>query len=352
MIALTGSVLPRAIARLGSLRHGIVAVALAAMLATSAAIAVSAAAMLLQPTDVAILGVLVVVGAALGIVLEYNVARDIVRDVRTLQHATSRVAAGDLTARASLDRSDELGQAGRALDGLADRLGVLETERSTDRVARQAFLSALGHDLRTPVTALRAAVEALEDGVAPDPPRSLASMRRDIEAIGALVEDLFLLARIDSGTLGFQRVQSDLSELVDDAVEALTPTASRKRMTLRVRSSGRVLAMVGPGEFSRVVRNLLDNAIRHADPGTEVVVGVDHGSTGAVVHVIDQGPGFPEDLRQRLFDGSGSASMVGRHVEGSGLGLVIAQGLVHAHQGEIWAERGPGGHVAFRIPTA
>lgn len=346
---ISGMLLPRLVARLTSLRHGIVVVALAAMLTTSGAIAVTAGTMLLEPPDLLILGVLVVIGASLGIILEYNLARDIVRDLRTLRLATSNVTAGDLTARASLERRDELGAAGRALDVLADRLTALEGERSTDRSARRAFLSSLGHDLRTPLTALLATVEALEDGVAPDPERYLASMRQDVEAIGRLVDDLFVLARIESGSLGFERIPSDLTELVDDAVEALAPTAARKRMTLRVETMGRVLAVVGPGEFSRVVRNLLDNAIRHADPGSEVVVRVGGGPAGAVVHVVDQGPGFTDEVREHLFDGAGSASIVGRHGEGSGLGLAIAKGLVDAHGGQIWAERGPGGHVAFRI---
>lgn len=350
MTTVAGVSLPRMIARLGSLRHGIVVVGLAAMVATGAAIAISVATMLVDPSDVPIVGMLAVIGGALGIILEYTVARDIARDVRILQRATKSIARGDLDARASLDRRDELGQAARALDDLADRLSSLEHVRSNDRAARRNFMSALGHDLRTPITALRAAVEALQDGVVPDPPRYLASMRRNVEAIGGLVDDLFLLARIESSDLGFDRVPNDLSELVDDAVEALTPTASRKGMTLRVESPDRLPVRVGPGEISRIVRNLLENAIRHAGSGSEVVVKVEVIGTGAVVRVIDQGSGIPDEVRKRLFDGAGGASTVGERGEGSGLGLMIARGLVAAHGGDIWAERGPGGHVAFRIP--
>ena len=91
------------------------------------------------------------------------------------------------------------------------------------------MLSSVGHDLRTPLAALRAAVEALADGVAPDPARYLRSMQRDVEALTALVDDLFLLARIEAGRLELHPVAVDLTEVADEAVEALAPGRRRAR---------------------------------------------------------------------------------------------------------------------------
>jgi len=233
---------------------------------------------------------------------------------------------------------------------MAARLAGLEVERTAARSARQAFLAAVGHDLRTPLTALRAALDAIEDGLAPDPPRYFSAMRADIDAIRRLVDDLFLLARIEGGSLEFERVMTDRAELTDEAVEALTPVAARKRVRLRVRAEDGLLAPVGPSEFSRIIRNLLDNAIRHAPDRSEVVVALAHNEDGVVVRVLDEGEGFDPELRDRLLGGAAGIARPADRGGGAGLGLAIARGLLDAHGGRIWFESGDGGRVAFWIP--
>ena len=105
------------------------------------------------------------------------------RDARRLEETVRGIEAGDRSARTGVQRADELGHVGRALDELTERLDVLERERARLDEERRAMFSNIGHDLRTPLSALRAAVEALADGVAPDPDRYLRSMQRDVEAL-------------------------------------------------------------------------------------------------------------------------------------------------------------------------
>ena len=143
-----------------------------------------------------------------------------------------RIEAGDRARAHRRRRADELGHVARALDELTARLDTLERERAGYEEERTAMLSSVGHDLRTPLAALRVAVEALADGVAPDPDRYLRSMRRDVEALSALVDDFFLLARIESGRLDLDPVAVDLAELADEAVEALAPVAAASGVTL------------------------------------------------------------------------------------------------------------------------
>ncbi len=163
------------------------------------------------------------------------------------------------------------------------------------------MLTSVGHDLRTPLAALQAAIEALSDGVAPDPPRYLRSMAHDVAALSSLVDDLFLLSRIEAGRLELQREPIDLSELVDDAVESLRPTAASRGIDLRLVADKPVLAEVNPAAIGRVVRNLLDNAIHHAPTGSTVEVEVrDDGHP--VVRVVDTGAGFPDDFTATAFD--------------------------------------------------
>jgi signal transduction histidine kinase len=298
------------------------------------------------------------VTAGLAAILALVAAAPLGRDARRLEEAVRAIELGDRTARAGIVRSDELGHVALALDELTYRLDTLERERQTYEDERRLMLSSVGHDLRTPLAALRAAIEALADGVAPDPERYLRSMTRDVEALSALVDDLFLLSRIESGRLELQREPVDLSELADEAVEALTPAASVRGIKLSFRSPGAVPVTGSSTALGRVLRNLLDNAIRHAPEGSSVEVVVARGDR-PTVRVVDQGPGFSAEFEPHAFEvfARADASRT-RSTGGAGLGLAIARGLVESHGGRIWIERvdggsaASGGRVAFELPAA
>ncbi len=343
-------VLPRMSARSGSLRRTILAAGVTAMLITGVAITASSAAVMLEPLQLGVLVIIFLFGASLGVILEFSLARSLSDDLQHLGAAARNIARGDYAARAELDRLDEIGEAGRVIDRMAVELQAMERERADAQTSRQAFLAAVGHDLRTPLAALRAAAEALEDGLAPEPDRYYAAMRHDLDALTGLVDDLFLLARIEGGALQFRRVTVDLSELTDEAVEALSPVARLKDVRIRLDTSGHVYTSGGPAQLSRTLRNLLDNAIRHTPPGSEVVVEV-RDQDGPLVCVIDRGPGFPAEMRDREFEGyvRGSAP-AGRTAGGTGLGLTISKRLIEAHAGRIWIEPGPGATVCFQLP--
>lgn len=300
------------------------------------------------------LGVLAVTAVVAG-VLTVIASSPLGRDAARLEEAVRRLEAGDRTARTGVDRRDELGHVARALDELTERLDSLERERAAIEDERRRTFTSVGHDLRTPLSALRAAVEALADGVAPDPERYLRSMARDVEALGALIDDVFLLATIESGRLDLAREPVDLGELADEAVEALTPAANVKHVTLGLRSPGSVRVDGNAKAISRVLRNLVDNAIRHSPPGgaVDVVVTVDPTPT---VSVVDTGAGFSTEFASHAFEpfARADASRT-RATGGAGLGLVIARGLVEAHGGRIWIEPSEpdvrGGRVTFALPA-
>ncbi len=349
--AVAAWVLPRLAERSRSLRTTVVALAVSATLLVGLVVAVAAWRMFFSGHDLNLLLVVLGFGAGLGVVFALAVAGRDAADLAAIRQAAQRVAAGDLEARTGVARHDEVGEAAAALDDMAGRLAAAEQARLADERARRAFLAAVGHDLRTPLAALQAAVEALEDGMASEPERFFQAMHRDLAALRALVDDLFLLARIEAGDVDFERVPIDLAELADEAIEALSPVASRRDVGLRLEAPGRVAAVGGPEALSRVIRNLVDNAIRFAPQATDVVVQVGNGR-GPLVRVVDEGPGFPADMLETAFDSSVRADPSrARATGGNGLGLAIARGVVQAHGGEIWAEAGPGGAVAFRLPS-
>ena len=273
------------------------------------------------------------------------------RDARRLETTVRAIEAGDRTVRTGLRRADELGHVARALDELTEQLDRLEQERASYETERTAMLSSVGHDLRTPLAALRAALEALVDGVAPDPPRYLRSMQHDVEALTALVDDLFLLARIEAGRLELVRSPVDLTELADEALEALAPVAERAGVAVELVATGSVRVLGNSVAIGRVLRNLVDNAVRHAPAGSTVRVAVTADGR-PTVRVVDEGPGFPPSFASQAFDRftRADASRT-RSTGGAGLGLAIARGLVEALDGHIWIEAPPGGHVAFALPS-
>ncbi len=252
--------------RTRSLRHLLLVVTFGSLLVGAAAALALARLMVLDADDVGMALGLLAVTAVFATVLVLTASVPLRRDARTLEASLRRIEAGDLSARTGVRRADELGHVARAIDELTERLDRMEHERRAIEEERRVMLSSIGHDLRTPLSALRAAVEALADGVAPDPDRYLRSMQRDVEALGALIDDLFLLARIESGNLDLERVPLDLSELVDEAVEALTPAAAARTVRIERDTPERVRVAGNPTALGRVVRNLLDNAIQHA-PG-------------------------------------------------------------------------------------
>jgi signal transduction histidine kinase len=339
-------------ARTRSLFHQVLATTLVSLAIGAAAAVVLARLMVLDSNELGTVLDVLATTALFATLLVLVASKPLGRDLGRLEQTVRGIEAGDRSARTHVDRSDELGQVGRALDDLNERLEQLERERESFEAERTALFSSVSHDLRTPLAALQVSVEALADGISPDPDRYLRSMKRDVQAISSLVDDLFLLARIEHRELELKPEAFDLAEIADEAIEALAPVAATRRLQLELAADARVPAQGNATAIGRVIRNLLDNAIRHAPEGSTVVVSVS-ATDGPTVRVVDEGPGFPVDFQAEAFEQFTRAdSSRSRNTGGAGLGLAIARGLVEAHGGRIWIEPSAGGEVVFALPAA
>jgi two-component system sensor histidine kinase BaeS len=350
-----GLLLRHSLARIRRLRWQVLTVTIASLVAGAIVAVVLARQMVLDADELRMVIAVLVATAAFATVLVVTATSSLGRDVRRLERAVRAIEAGDRSWRTGVRRADELGHVATALDDAVVRLDALEQERAADERRRTEMFSSIGHDLRSPLAALRAAVEAMEDGVTPEPRRYLQSMARDVDALTALVDDLFLLGRIESGELDLPRWTVDLAELADEAVEALAPVAEARGVMLVVDAApGGAPVLGNPTALGRVIRNLLDNAIRHSPRGScvDVVVSADGRPT---VRVHDRGPGFPDRFGERAFERFSRADASrSRMTGGAGLGLAIASGLVAAHGGQIWIDEDAdvGASVAFAVPPA
>ena len=334
-----------------TLRQSLLVVALSSLLIAVAAGVIAARLMFVSDDELLAFLLLLAVAGGFASLLAVVISRPLRDDVRHLESTVRQIESGDRSVRVDTARADEIGLVGRAIDDLVGQLDRLERERAAVEEERRSLLSNIGHDLRSPLAALQAAIEAMVDGVAPDPQRYLRSMQRDVEALSSLIDDLYLLARLDAGRFDFEGVPIDLVELADGAVESLAPMAAAAGVKLSLDAGDPVHVVASPVSLSRVIRNLIDNAVRHAPPGSTVRISVS-AERGAVVRVADEGPGFPSDFRMRAFDRFTRADPSrNRQSGGGGLGLAIAKGLVEAHGGEIWIEDSATSSVAFRVPV-
>ncbi len=268
--------------------------------------------------------------------------------VERLRAASGRIAAGDMSARAPEDGPAELAQLGASFNEMARNVEELFD-------ARRELVAAASHDLRTPIAALQAMIEALEDGLA-EPGHYLPAMRVQAEALGRLVDDLFELARIDSGALTLELREAQLGALVESCLRSMEAEARARGVALEARLAADLPPVrCAPDHVRRVLANLLVNALRHTPADGSVAVLVDAPTTAGEVCVTvqDTGEGLsPEGLR-RAFERFWRGDQA-RSEPGAGLGLAIARGLVEAQGGRVWAENGAlgGARVSFTLPVA
>lgn len=334
-------------------RRLVLAGAVAATATALAAVFAAAEAMYLSGRERNLMLVVIAAAFVLAVVVANRVSRPLVDDLDRLARAARRVADGDLSARAGVERADELGDTAASFDHMVARIQLDEARRTAEEAERRLLIASVGHDLRTPLAAIRAAIEAIEDGVATDPARYLRAVRTDVEHLTRLVDDLFLLAQIDAGRFEPGRDRVDVAELVDEAAEALLPTAASAGVGLEVLAAGEAVVRGTAHDLGRVIRNLIDNAVRHAPSGGSVrlVVGVDDAEVS--VQVLDDGPGFdPAFVARALEPFARADESRERAAGGAGLGLAIAKGVAEAHGGAVLVQAGPGGSVHLRLPHA
>ena len=255
-----------------SLNQRILAVSIAGPLVVGLTTIWGASSMFTSSHDTQFVIILTALATALAALLVNLLSSPLLRDLRRISEAAKIVGEGDLSARTGIDRSDELGELGYTFDSMAEKIEQAATERKRLEGERQFMLSSLSHDARTPLTAMRAAVEALQDGMAPDPVRYLDSIEHDLRSIEAIVENLFVIGKLDADQLSLHIEALDLVEVAALSVIAIEPLAKKHDVSVVVEVDGPVQVKAARAETERMINNLLTNSIRHSPPGGTVRV--------------------------------------------------------------------------------
>jgi two-component system, OmpR family, sensor histidine kinase SaeS len=332
--------------RLPTLRLQLAGLALLAVTLPLVAVLVSGLVMFHMRDDLKILS-LAAGGAASAVVAALALTQSIGRRIDALRRAAHDLAAGDLATRASTSGPAEVAELGRSFNDMAANIAALFE-------ARRQLVAAAGHDLRTPIAAIEAMHEAIEDGVA-DADHYLPALRAQARRLRVLVDDLFELARIDGGALALELRAAELDPLVDTCIRGVEAEAQLLGVRLETHLDDALPRVrCAPDQIERVLANLLSNALRHTPAEGAVAVRAEPLDGAVRVTVEDEGQGLSGEALQRMFERFWRGDPARGTSAGAGLGLAIARGLVEAHGGRIWAEnRAEGGaRVSFTLPAA
>jgi len=275
----------------------------------------------------------IALAAALALAVS-RLSRWVLRPLAVLSADAERIAGGELETAPVHTRASEVAQVAEALHGMAGALGsALGAEAAAER-DRRFLVSAIAHDLRTPLFTLRGSLEAIERGIGDGD--ALARAQRKADHLDRLVGDLFAFSRAEYARDAHAREEVELAEIARRAVEP---------GPIEIEVTGEAKTVGDPVALQRVLTNLLDNAVRHARAKVTVDV-----APGRIV-VSDDGPGFTPDDLPHVFEPLYRGDKA-RGGGGAGLGLAIARRLVRAHGGDVEAAncREGGARVTVTLP--
>ncbi len=313
---------------------------------------VTARLMFANQHDLILATVLLLFASGIAIALGIFYSSALTERIHLLDEAARKIAGGDLQVRIADSGRDELGALARTFNEMAAQLESANQKQRQLETLRSDLIAWVSHDLQTPLTSIRAIVEALADGVVDDPAtvqRYLHTSQREIRALSALIDDLFQVAQLDAGGIPLSKEYGSLNDLVSDTLEGFSELAAHQEVALE----GQVLAGVDPifmdtQRIGRVLNNLVSNALQHTPKGGHISVQASPSESEILVEVCDSGEGIaPEDLPyvfERFYRGDKSRN---RNTGGAGLGLSIARGIIEAHGGQIAVESEPGDGTRF-----
>lgn len=320
---------------------------------------ITARMMFLNQHDLSLATILLVFATGIAVVVGLFLSETITTRIQQINAAAGRVANGQLNSRLPSSGQDEMAQLAKSFNEMVDQLDAAERKKTEVEMLRRNLVAWAGHDLRTPLTSIRAILEALADGLVEDEEtrqRYFRTALADIESLSHLIDDLFEMSQIDTGGLKMNLEPGNIADLVSDSLEKFSEQARRKNLHLEGHvGQGIGLVRMDEKRISRVLANLIANGLRHTAPGGTVQVLVESSTKDIKVSVQDTGEGIqPGDLPfvfEQFYRGEKSRN---RSTGGAGLGLSIAKGIVQAHGGQVGIESkvGTGTIVWFTLPWA
>jgi len=288
------------------------------------------------------------ISTGIALLVAFFLSSRILRPVAALTGAVKKMESGDLTQRVEGSSRDEIGELARSFNSMAGSLARAEK-------LRQNMVTDVAHELRTPLTNIRCQIETVQDGLAQPTPALMASLHEEAMLLERLIDDLQDLALAEAGQLKLKLEQVSVKEEIGRAVTAVQHQVDNAKLAIIVNTPEAPLFVFADcGRFGQILRNLLNNAIRHTLPGGIITITASQLASDVEIVIADTGSGIPADDLPFVFERFyRSDSSRDRATGGAGLGLAIVKQIVAAHGGKIRMESvvGEGTRVYFNLPA-
>lgn len=272
-------------------------------------------------------------------------ARRISKPIVALSENTQALASGDYNRRVEVQSRDEIGQLCHHFNQLAQTLKANEESRAH-------WIADISHEMRTPVSVLKAQIEALQDGIRPLNKECLELLHNQVSGLNELIDNLFELTLSDIGALSYQKQDVSFAELVWSSVAQYQAKAHAAGLTLSAKlpKNESVSLRADPKRLEQLLNNLLENSIRYTNRGGQIEVELSQNATFVTLLVRDSAPSVAPQDRSKIFERLHRLEASrNRNTGGAGLGLAICKNIVAAHQGEISAEDSPLGGLTLKV---
>src|ERR1700691_6255342 len=281
----------------------------------------------------------------IGSAIVFYSTRRVLRDIQNITEAASRIGEADLSSRVpATGRNDEVSQLAITLNRMLDRI-----ERSVHQL--HTITGSLAHDLRSPLTAVRAKLEmSLTAGARDEESESIVSAIEDMDRLTEFLDKSLDVAEAKANALRLNRVAIDLDDLLRVMIDLYEPCMSEKGLRVRLCSAGRLEVSADTALLHRMIANLFDNELKHLPASCTVTISLRATDDVAVLVVEDNGPGFESEVLLQVF----ARRVKGRYSTGHGLGLAFVEGVVRVHGGTVQASnRQEGGaRLTITLPLA
>jgi signal transduction histidine kinase len=281
----------------------------------------------------------------IGSAIVFYSTRRVLCHIRLITEAASRIGEADLSSRVpTTGRNDEVSQLAVTLNRMLDRI-----ERSVHQL--HTITGSLAHDLRSPLTAVRAKLEmSLTSGAREEESESIVSAIEDMDRLTEFLDKSLDVAEAKANALRLNRVAVDLDDLLRVMVELYEPSMSEKGLRVSLCSAGWLEVSADAALLHRMVANLFDNELKHLPAACTVTICLSSLEDSALLVVEDDGPGFESEVLSQIFE----RRVKGRNSTGHGLGLAFVEAVVRVHGGTIKASNGSegGARLTITLPLA
>jgi signal transduction histidine kinase len=317
--------------------------------------------MFINTHDLILTTALLVFGGMTAIVFGWFIASRIARKIYSISEGIEHFSHGNLDVQVDVKGQDELSKLAEMFNMMVENYKQIEYEKQKVEQTRRDLVAWISHDLRTPLTAIQASLEAIADDIVTEPDaikEYVQNSLSEVDNFKVLIEDLFAMAQLDAGHISLNFTTASLSDLISDTVSGMYARAQQRDITFNGEIKTDIDPVyMAPDKIQRVLHNLIDNALRHTPQGGKVTIRA--GKVGDFVQVEVHNTGAYIDPKhlphvfEKFYRGETARSQSTDGLRNAGLGLAIARGFVEAHQGKIRVESKPdyGTAFIFAIPT-